>query len=133
MTARRAPLHAAPRMTWIVGVLAVLVTAACHHTPRAGDVIMSPTVEIQVTNNLSPPDQVTVYIVDENRGRQMLGTVSPGRVAKFSFQPNSATNRFQLVAQPSNGRSVLSSPFTLTDARIIAWDMRSSLIQVYTQ
>jgi hypothetical protein len=118
---------------WIALPLAVLAVAACHKQQRKGDMIMSPTVSVEVTNNFTPPDQVTVFILTDSGQRQLLGTASPGRTLKFSYQPGNASSKFTLLAQRSGGGNITSQQFTCVDAVRIGWDLRSNLVQVYTE
>lgn len=118
---------------WVAGLAAAALFAGCAKPQTTVDISMSPTVEIEVLNNYSPPVQVTVFIVGSYGGRQVLGTVSTGRTQKFSYQPTTASDKFTLIAQAASGALITSNAFSLVNLQTVSWDMESNLIKFYEQ
>ena len=116
--------------TFIAAFAAAAVLAACHKQQRIGEMSLSPKVVIQVNNNFTPPDQVTVFITSQTGTKVMLGTVSPGRKGTFNYQPTLASDRFSLLAQTTQGQTMTSQLFTLVDAESVMWDLRSNTMQI---
>jgi hypothetical protein len=117
------------KMMAAVAVLALL--AACSKKQPEVAASLSPKVMIQIANNFTPPDQVTVYIVNQTGSRQVLGSVSPGQKKSFPYQPTNAVDKFSLVAQPTQrAPSMTSNLFTLVNAETVMWDLRSNTLQV---
>jgi hypothetical protein len=114
-------------------VLAVMAFAfaACAKKQHVGDLDLSAKVSIAVVNNFIPVDQFTIYMVNANGGQLLLGTASPNRTQKFTYQPTTATDKFTLVAQATNGRRLSSQQFTLQNLESVTWDLRSNMIQFY--
>ena len=117
----------------IAATITVLALAACSKKQPVGEVNLSPKVEVTVVNNFIPVDQVTVFMVNANGGQMILGTVSPSRTQRFSYQPTTATDKFTLVAQSTNGRKLSSQLFTLVNLVSLTWDLRSNMVQFYEQ
>lgn len=117
--------------TWIAGLSAVFVIGACAHKPQPEDVSLSPAVILEVTNNVSPPAQVTAYIQSSSGGRRTLGTVSPSRTQRFPYSPTNASDRFTFIAQGTGGRTLTSNTFTLVNVATASWDMQSNLVKFY--
>lgn len=116
---------------FVAATVIALAAAACHKQQQLGELNLSPKVSIVVVNNYTPADQMQVFMVNQNGGKQLLGTVSPGRTAKFSYTPTSAVDKFTLVAQTTSGRSIPSQIFTLVNAESITWDLRSNTMQIF--
>ena len=115
--------------TWTMMIAASAVVLACAHKPQPEEVQLSPNVSVVVENTLNPPVQVSVFIVPATGGRQVLGTVSPGQSGRFSYQPTSASQQFQLVAQASSGRTLTSPPFTLVNVVTATWNLDQNLVR----
>jgi hypothetical protein len=110
--------------------LAAWVASGCHKKLHQGGVDLSPDVAIQVTNNLNPPGNFSIYIVDENGGQRLLGEIGPNRTQTWHFRPTSSTARFRLVATAAPSGEERSQLFTLSNAAGIAWDMRTNFVAV---
>jgi hypothetical protein len=118
------------RKTFAFAALAAAVIG-CSKPQPAGDVSLSPQVQIVVNNNFQPPGQVTVYIVSNTGFRQTLGNVSPGQKITFKYAPTNATDKFTLVAQSNGGKKMTSQVFTLINATSVSWDMSTNLMQTF--
>ena len=116
--------------TWML-VLAAAALGACAHKPQPESVDLSPSVSLVVVNNINPPIQVTVYIVPATGGRQVLGTVSNGQRARFTYRPTNASDRFTFLAQVTSSRRISSPTFTLINVETATWDMSTNLVQFY--
>ena len=86
---------------------------------------------VHLTNDLSPPSDVTVYAVSQNGIRRLMGDVPPNkdRAMKVpSDVPRGAS--FRLVAQRSTiGRPIVSQPITATaNGLIIDWTLQTNAI-----
>jgi len=114
---------------WIAGMAMVVALSACASKKQPENVGMSPQVTLEVTNNFSPPVQVTVYIQSQSGGRRTLGTVSPSRTIQFPYSPTNASDRFTFIAQGTGGKQLMSNPFTLINVVTASWDMQSNLVR----
>jgi uncharacterized lipoprotein YajG len=114
----------------MAAVAAAVLLAGCAKQQPVTEMSLSPKVMVQVTNNFSPPDQVTVFIVNQTGSRQVLGSVSPGQKKSFPYQPTSAVDKFSLVAQATQGGKMTSQIFTLVNAESVVWDLRSNTLQI---
>ena len=117
--------------SWISTIAAAAALTACASKQQVENVQLSPTVQLEVTNNFSPPDQVTVFVVTQSGGRQLLGSVGPGQRGRFTYRPTSASDKFMLRAQWTSGRTMTSQPFTLVNATSVAWGLQQNTIQIY--
>jgi hypothetical protein len=83
---------------------------------------------VQLTNDLAPPSDVTVYAVTAN-DRQILGDVPPGEQAAMQLPLSGPSQRVRLIAQLPNGHAVSSHPFVVTsNTTTINWDLRSNSV-----
>lgn len=108
-------------------VLCVLaMTAGCIHT-KVGPINMNRTVEIDITNHVSPSTHLDVYIVD-NVGHWHLGEVKTGGTMRFNYQPTTPENLYHLWAKSSASHDVniMSVDFTLVGVESIDWDVRGN-------
>jgi hypothetical protein len=115
-------------------VVAVAVTTAfgacaSSHTRKAGG--GDQPIVVHLTNDLTPPSDVTVYAVTQDGIRRLIGDVPPNkdRALKVpSDVPPGST--FRLVAERSAiSRPVVSQPITATtDGLIIDWSLQTNSI-----
>lgn len=87
-------------------------------------------VEIQVHNNLVNPTTVSIVIVTEDGSEQVLGQVAANRSVTFSFRPSFPSNQHQLVAQPTAGAAIRSTPFTLVGVTALNWGLASNSVRM---
>ncbi|HUO52006.1 MAG TPA: hypothetical protein VMT93_05780 [Gemmatimonadaceae bacterium] len=118
---------------WILVAVAVASLAGCAKKTVKPDQSLSPAVELEVVNNLNPPAQVTVFVSSAFSGRQVLGTVSPGRTMRFTYTPTNATDKFAFLAQFASGRWATSPTFTLSNVQTVQWDMTTNMVRFYEQ
>ena len=113
-------------------VVAVAVTAgvgacASSHKPKAGG--GDQPIYVHLTNDLSPPSDVTVYAVTENGIRRLIGDVPPNKDKTLKIPSDVPPgSRFRLVAERSAiSRPVVSQPVTATtDGLIIDWTLQTN-------
>jgi hypothetical protein len=116
-----------------------LAPAACatsHARSGATDAVSdgksgsAPQVVVQLTNDLDPPSDVTVYAVSNGGFRQRLGEVPPTEKQALRFPIVGATETVRLVAERDLGRSVRSQPIVLNNnaTTIIDWDLSTNSI-----
>jgi hypothetical protein len=117
----------------IIGVMAVVAASAVGacasgHSHKGGGGDRS--IVVHLTNDLTPPSDVTVYAVGQDGIRRLLGDVPPNkaRALKIPGEIFPGTT-FHLVAEPTGGRPVRSQPITATnDAEIIDWDLQTNAL-----
>lgn len=122
-SARRAMLGGA------VALGVVLAVSGCasgySHRDHEGNAAR---ISVRLTNDLSPPADVTVFAVSQDGIRNLLGDVPPNghkllHVPRAIFPGTS----FRLVAERLNSRAVLSQPITATSTdQIIDWDLETN-------
>jgi hypothetical protein len=120
---------------WMLAA-AIAAAAACSPKQHPKDVEMSPAVQLEIVNDLNPPDLVTITIRSQSGARQMLGSVSPGQTARFKFHPTNASETFTLVFQRLSGGATdtrVSTPFTLANAVGARWTLDSNTMQIFEQ
>ena len=118
-------------LKWMSAVVVVGVLAGCAKPKPVGDLNLSATVTIQIDNNYMPPDQVQVYIANQNGGQYLLGSVSPGRSVKFTYAPTNATDKFALIAQGTGGAKRSSQIFSLLNLTSLRWDLKTNTVVFY--
>ena len=117
------------RVATAVAAMTVIVGCASGHN-RKSNGIDQPMI-VNLTNDLAPPSDVTVYAVTQDGIRRLLGDVPPNknRAMKVpSDVPRGTT--FRLVAERTAlGRPVVSQPITATtDGLIIDWSLQTNAI-----
>jgi len=104
---------------------AALALGACATAHAKGDASMA---TVQLTNDLTPPSDVTVYAVTAN-DRQLLGDVPPGAQTAMQLPLSGPSQRVRLIAQLPSGRAVSSHSFVVTgNTTTINWDLRSNSV-----
>jgi len=106
-------------------LLCVLAMTSCVHT-TIGPINTNRTVEIDVTNHMTPPQTLDIYIVDDV-GHWHLGEIrGGGSHMKFYYKPTSPSNQYHLWAKAASSldASVNSISFTLVSVESIDWDIR---------
>lgn len=130
-------------------IAAALVLAACATSSRGvtttseGTTTTSSTVtkqtpgpqqvSIQVTNDHTPPEQITLFVRGAGGSQQLLGNVNPGQTATFTYTPTVASGRYVLVGQTASGSAFVSDPFTIdTSVSGLSWATQGSRIVPFT-
>ncbi|MEO7042955.1 MAG: hypothetical protein ABI035_11895 [Gemmatimonadaceae bacterium] len=118
----------------VVGMAAVAVagalTTACApanvHGPQGKPV----PVQLVVNNNLLRPTDLTIYTVDWDGQRQLLGSVPPRTTRDFSFTPVSYSEQYRFLATRITGRDIRSQVFTIGSEMTgqINWTMLPNLV-----
>jgi hypothetical protein len=116
----------------IVGVAMALMAAtgigacASGHSHKGGGGDQQ--IIVHLTNDLTPPSDVTVYAVSEGGIRRLLGEVPPNKDRALKI-PNDIFpgTSFRIVAERTGGRSVVSQPITATTGtQMIDWDLQTN-------
>lgn len=80
-------------------------------------------VRIEVTNDVTPPTSVVVYVETPTGARTRLGRVQPARTEVFRYTPQTESRRIRLVAETNRGRVIRSDDFRLSQAGTVRWDV----------
>lgn len=106
-----------------------LAFASCSHGHSHRDGAQQEYV-VHLTNDLTPPSDVTVYAVAQDGTRQLLGDVPPNKDRALRIPNNLFPGTsFRIVAQRTAGRSVVSQPIAATNAGgIIDWDLQTNAV-----
>jgi len=113
----------------IQAVLALATVAgACATTSPAREGEDAPGVEIEVVNNTVPSYDRTVYLLDVNGSRRMLGRVMADSTATLRFVGPAWPDQVRLQARPvGHGTTVTSPPFTI-GANGVRWSVRPNIV-----
>jgi hypothetical protein len=118
------------RRSIVAAALALMATTAVGacasgHSHRGGG---EQQIIVHLTNDLTPPSDVTVYAVSEGGIRRLLGEVPPNkdRALKIPSDIFPGTS-FRIVAERTGGRPVVSQPITATSGtQMIDWDLQTN-------
>ena len=110
-------------------LVALLMTAlaGCASTPAGG---AANEIAVRVNNNLIPPTSLSVYMVPDVGARRLLGTVPPSSNRTLRFNPVGVGGTYRLVGETVGGTDIASTPFSLTGAGIVNWDVQSRIATV---
>ncbi|HEX2202556.1 MAG TPA: hypothetical protein VHG91_04645 [Longimicrobium sp.] len=119
-----------PRALRPAAALALLLAAsACGGARRARPgTEPPPEVQIVVENNLPIPAPLTVYVLPENGGRLLLGTVPGATTASFRYRPVNLGFAHRLVARTTSGDDLRSDLFRLSGKTRLVWSVRDNLL-----
>jgi hypothetical protein len=120
-------LRAPVRRALIGGALALaagLAPLGCATSHAKGK---SPEIVVHLTNNLTPPTDISVFAVSGDGFRRLLGDVPPNGHKVLHASVSGAAQTLRLVAQPPLGRLLRSQPFTISGSEtLIDWDLQSN-------
>ena len=108
-------------------VLVMTALAGCASAPAGG---AANEVAVRVNNNLIPPTSLSVYMVPEVGARRLLGTVPPGSNRTLRYNPVGVGGTYRLVGETVGGTDIPSTPFSLTGAGVVNWDVQSRIATV---
>jgi len=111
-----------------IAVVPMTIGACAHgHSHRDG---AQQEYVVHLTNDLAPPSDVTVYAIDQDGTRRLLGDVPPNKDRALRIPNNLFPGTsFRIVAERTAGRSVVSQPITATSAGgIIDWDLQTNAV-----
>lgn len=113
-----------------VALMATTAIGACAsgHSHKGGG--GGQQIIVHLTNNLTPPSDVTVYAVSQDGIRRLLGDVPPNkdRALKVPNEIFPGTS-FRIVAERTGGRPVVSQPITANSGgQIIDWDLQTNAV-----
>jgi hypothetical protein len=115
----------------VVAVAVTLTLAACasgHNRKGGGD---DQPMVVHLTNDLSPPSDVTVYAVTQDGIRRLMGDVPPNKDRALKVPSDvSRGSTFRLVAERTTiSRPIVSQPISATtDGLIIDWSLQTNAI-----
>jgi len=111
-----------------LAVAAALVLGACASGHTHADGGHEPRTVIHLTNDLTPPADVSVYAVGQGGVRQLLGDLPPNshKVFRLNSSIHPGTT-YHIVAERNGGRPVISQPITATSQDLmIDWDLQGN-------
>ena len=111
-------------------LLAVGLSLTACATATAGGGGGGGAVAVMVENSLIPPTSLSVYAVEENGGRRLIGTVDPSETTTLSFDPTAVAGRYYFVAETTDGTNITSNPLTLANVERVRWDLQSNIATV---
>jgi hypothetical protein len=109
----------------LMSTTAIGACASGHSQHRGGT---DQQIIVHLTNDLTPPSDVTVYAVSQGGIRRLLGDVPPNkdRALKIPSDIFPGTS-FRIVAERTGGRPVVSQPITATSGtQMIDWDLQTN-------
>jgi hypothetical protein len=95
-------------------------------------------ISIQVTNDISPPTGVVVWVVPENSSRQRLGSVPPNGRRSFNYTPLVQSGQLYLTAVPEGPVSGTmqqpserkSNTFSVLGVRTLSWSVTQLNVRI---
>jgi hypothetical protein len=103
-----------------------LAPAACA-TSHAKGKGSPPEIVVHLTNDLTPPSDVSVYAVSEDGFRRLLGDVPPNGRKVLRFSISGVAQTFRLLAQLPLGRALRSQPFTVSGGQtLVDWNLQTN-------
>lgn len=89
------------------------------------------TVTVRVENDLNPPTDITVLMVQGSTGNSIpLGSVPPSSTRQLTFQAGAITGSYRLQARISVGNDRVSQPISLTGGEIVRWNLTANSVVV---
>ena len=87
-------------------------------------------VGVEVTNNLAVPTEITVYLVQAQGTRRLLGTVPGTETKTFVFTPIALSQEYRLIGERPLERSVVSQPFRVgsSETGLLEWSLLENII-----
>jgi hypothetical protein len=120
------------RTLWLAAVAVTVTALGCASLNKKGNEDDRPhPVEVEITNNLAVPTEVTVFLVQTGGGtRQMLGTVPGTEVKSFTFTPITLSQEYRLIAERALERPVFSQPFRVgsPETGLLEWSLLENII-----
>lgn len=112
-----------------IATVAVMSAGACasgqSHRANDGTVEMI----VHVNNHLAPPSDVTIYAVQRDGIRRLVGNVPPNRDVALRIPGNVLPGtQFQLIADRTGGRSIPTQPISAASGVMIDWDLQTNAV-----
>lgn len=112
-----------------LAIVAMLFASACasgrSHREDDGTVQMV----VHVNNNFAPPADVTIFAVQQDGIRRLVGNAPPNRDVTLTIPGDVLPGtQFRLIADRTGGRAVASQTISAARGIIIDWDLQTNAI-----
>lgn len=111
--------------------IALLLLAAACATTSGGDTGAeggANAINVVVENTGTPAADITVYVLTQTGGRQLLGSVPPGQTATLRYTGSTLGGQYRLMARPTGGREIISNTFSFgAPGSSIRWNIYSNV------
>ena len=111
---------------------AALLACASGHTKQPNTDETPLPVNLEVQNDLSVPEPLTIYVQSLPGRPRMLGDMGPGTVKTFSFTPAQFGEPYRLIGYQQLMRPFTSAEFTIDgpETGTVIWSVRSGIISL---
>lgn len=111
-----------------IALVAAMLMGACATGRARTDDEHSARTIIHLTNDLTPPADVTIYAVGQHGVRQLLGDLPPNAHKVFHLSTAiSPGTTYHIVAERNGSRPVVSQPITASNQDLmIDWDLQAN-------
>ncbi|HET8657341.1 MAG TPA: hypothetical protein VFL93_17570 [Longimicrobiaceae bacterium] len=112
------------------GLLLVLalVVSGCASARNANNPAQQ--LQVKVVNNLTPSEDLSIYLQPGLGARRLLGSVGPGQTRTLTTSSTGASGQFVLVARTLSGQSLVSNPIVAGSGQTIVWDLRANVARL---
>ncbi|HET6762059.1 MAG TPA: hypothetical protein VFH27_00270 [Longimicrobiaceae bacterium] len=115
----------------LASLLLVMVSlSACATGARASGEANDIAFTVRVNNNLTVPDEVSVFIVNELGNSRLLGSVPATRSRTFRYSPSAPGGSYHLRARGTAGGEQQSDLFTVATHETAVWTLDSNTVWV---
>ncbi|MGH7481272.1 MAG: hypothetical protein ACRELV_03895 [Longimicrobiales bacterium] len=95
-----------------------------------GEARMDAGLAVEVRNDLIPPTSLTVWLVRDTGGRNLVGTVTPRETRTFSVEQIVQAGQYRLVAETTDGTDLVSREFFAGAGDFVSWRLTTNTIDV---
>ena len=92
-------------------------------------------VDVEVQNDLSIPEPLTIFVTSVPGRPRVLGDIGPGQVKTFTFTPAQFGEPYRLIGYQQLSRPRTSADFTIDSpgTGTVIWSVRSGIISFRTR
>jgi hypothetical protein len=124
-TSRRAQAAAASAFAAVAIMFAGACASGHSHRDGGGAVQMI----VHVNNNLAPPADVTIYAVQQDGIRRLVGNAPPNKDVALRIPGDVLPGtQFRLIADRTGGRALPSQPISAASGVMIDWDLQTNAL-----